>query len=512
VRAGAGSRERWRRRSSRKSRRGTAALLLAAVSVAGCGWRKPVDWGPLPGNAMPLSAVMQRVWERPEARQAILDKVGGLKSDGLPLTPSLLDRLRTLLLGEDWRGLDQFPNFTTQGLTRSVGVVTRLGAGAKTDAATNARVLRDYLDIGSYEFGKDAVVDLGKPAESVWDGSGLQNEWGYGVVAGDLPDPKLAPLHGESERLAAVLNRMAMNGYAEDAAGSGAKVGTLTAEMEGQRADSVEGLVGLLTAAGHTVVVRDRRYFANFGHLHYRDGSSERDVAMPFWIDTELWVPGTMRSLSVPVSHTELEIAVAGPQVNAVLAFYFGVDGKAEFRTTDLKNQAWVMGRTAHTYSGDLAVVAMRLMGAEVRAWEQAHVENPALAFGGYYTLGVCQDSVAVVEEKLTGEVTLYPLTAEAKYFSGGWEVASLLDKLPSDRDGRAAGVDRILGTLPVESAGEIPFAAMRADVERVEAGERAGVVVWTQGARVAAVVFIVIGGGAVWMLARRRRKRESGA
>jgi hypothetical protein len=72
--------------------------------------------------------------------------------------------------------------------------------------------------------------------------------------------------------------------------------------------------------------------------------------------------------------------------------------------------------------------------------------------------------------------------------------------------------VDRILGTLPVESAGEIPFAAMRADVERVEAGERAGVVVWTQGARVAAVVFIVIGGGAVWMLARRRRKRESGA
>ncbi len=465
---------------------------------------------------MPLSAVMQRVWERPEARQAILDKLSGLKSDGLPLTPSLLDRLRTLLLGEDWRGLDQFPNFTTQGLTRSVGVVTRLGGGGKTDAATNARVLKDYLDIGSYEFGKDAVVDLGKPAESVWDGSGLQNEWGYGVVAGDLPDPKLAPLHAESERLAAVLNRMAMNGYGEDAAANGTangtKVGTLTAEMQGQRADTVEGLVGLLTATGHTVVVRDRRYFANFGHLHYRDGSSERDVAMPFWIDTELWVPGTMRSLSVPVSHTELEIAVAGPEVNAVLAFYFGVDGKAEFRTTDLKNQAWVMGRTAHTYSGDLAVVAIELMGAEVRAWEQAHVENPALEFGGYYTLGVCQDSVAVVEEKLTGEVTLYPLTAEAKYFSGGGEVASLLDKLPSDRDGRAAGVDRILGTLPVESAGEIPFRAMRADVERVEAGERAGVVVWTQGARVAAVVFIVIGGGAVWMLAGRRRKRESGA
>ncbi len=482
-----------------------ALLLLAALgATAGCGWRKPVEWGVLPGNAMPLSVVMQQVWQTPEARQGILDRLGQLNSDGLPLSPSLLDLLRKLLLGQDWRGLDQFPDFTMPGLTRSVAVVDRLGLGGKPDAAAIATVLATYLDFGSYELAKDATVDLTTPADGAWDTSGLQKDWGYGVIAGDLPDPKLAPMHAESERLAQVLNRMAMNGTPMGET----KVGKLTAEMQGQRADSVESLVQILSATGHTVVIRDRRYFANFGHLHYQG----RDVAMPFWINTQLWVPGTLRSLSAPVSHTELEIAVSGPRVNALLAFYFGVDGKAEFRTTDLKNQAWVMGRTAHTFRGAQAAEAMRLMAQEVRAWEQAHVEYPALPFGGYYALGVCQDSVAVVEEKMTGATTLYPLTAEAHYFSGDGEVASLLEKLPSDRDGRPAGVDRILGTLPVESADAIPFAAMRADVQRIQAAERLGVVVWTQGARAGALVFIVIGGGAVWMLARRRkRNRKSG-
>jgi hypothetical protein len=486
-----------------------AVLLLITSVVAGCGWRRPVAWGTLPGNAMPLSAVMQRAWETPAARQGILDRLGQLSSDGLPLSPTLLDRLRKLLLGQDWRGLDQFPDFTMRGLTASVGVVERLGLGGKSsDATAEQKVLAAYLDTGSYDLAGDATVDLAQPAEGVWDTSALQKDWGFGVIAGDGPDPRLAPMHAESERLAEVLNRMAMNGVAV----SSGKLGTLTAEMGGQRADSVDALTRLLAATGHTVVVRDRRYFANFGHLHYVDATGQRDVAMPFWIDTQVWVPGTLRSLAAPVSHTELEIEVHGPLVNALLAFYFGVDGKAEFRTTDLKNQAWVMGRTAHTFSGYDAVEAMRLMAAEVRAWERVHAAHPGLAFGGYYTLGVCQDSVAVVEQKLTGGTTLYPLTAEREYFAGDGEVADLLQRLPSDRDGRAAGLKRILGTLPVESAGAIPFAAMRADLERVEAAERLGVVVWTQGARVVAVFFIVICGGAAWMLARQKRERRAGA
>ncbi len=38
------------------------------------------------------------------------------------------------------------------------------------------------------------------------------SELGAGVVRGDGPNPTLAPMHAESQRLADVLNRLSLNG------------------------------------------------------------------------------------------------------------------------------------------------------------------------------------------------------------------------------------------------------------------------------------------------------------
>jgi hypothetical protein len=74
---------------------------------------------------------------------------------------------------------------------------------------------------------------------------GLVSELGAGVVRGDGPNPQLAPMHAESQRLADVLNRLSLNALEGSAA--------LTAEIGGKTVTTPEALVQALMAAGHSV-------------------------------------------------------------------------------------------------------------------------------------------------------------------------------------------------------------------------------------------------------------------
>jgi hypothetical protein len=175
---------------------------------------------------------------------------------------------------------------------------------------------------------------------------------------------------------------------------------------------------------------------------------------MPFYINTQIIIPGTNRPLLVPVAHAEYEWHIRGPLVNADVSFYFGIDGKAKFRTMDSLDQAWVMKRDAHTYTGADAVEITRLSGAMIAAYMRLHQAHPDLPFGGYYTLGVCQDVIAAIELKLTGKATLFPNTAEDSYFTNpaDAEVNALIRSLPKDRSVKPS-VDRVFASLPVGSS-----------------------------------------------------------
>ena len=263
---------------------------------------------------------------------------------------------------------------------------------------------------------------------------------GDGVARGDGPSP-LAPRHPESQRLADILNRLSMNGV------DGVAQATVTFGDQ-RAASSPEELLCGIMATGHIVQVTDSRYFANFGHLHYNG----QDVMMPFFVDPQIIVPGTKRPLLVPVSHAEYEWSIRGPVVNADVAFYFGVDGKAEFRTMDEVNQAWVMKRDAHTYRDTDAVEVTRLAGGMLRAYMRLHRAHPAIRFGGYYAFGVCQDVIAAIELKMTGAATLFPNTADERFFIDprDAEINALVKRLPKDRDERRPEVERIFASLPV--------------------------------------------------------------
>ena len=335
----------------------------------------------------------------------------------------------------------------------------------KIPAAT-ADAITKFLDFGPYPLDQEQTVSFDEPSTlPPFTTEDIVTRLGPNTIRGDGPN-QLAPEHAESQRLADALNRLAANAL------DGAK--PFTATLSGTSASTPQDLIAALAASGHQVTVVDARYFANFGHLHYKD----QDVMMPFWINTTFAVPGTggllgwgSRPLLVPVSHAEYEWSIRspkdgsarGPKINAHVSYYFGVDGKSEWRTMDTLDQSWVLKRAAHTYTGAQALEVTRLTGLLTIAYLHQHQRRPDLPFGGYYTLGVCQDGVAAIEEHMTGNSTLFPNTADMAFFDDprDAEVNKLIAAIPKDRGGDPPEPERIFGSLPAEPGANHSFSAV---------------------------------------------------
>ena len=438
------------------------ALLWAMLTLTGCRSRVVAPEQPAPPNTILLSAMMRALSAQPDFTETLLKQLEGAKTGKRGpalLTPDLIDELRKRILGGDWQGLDRFPGWTMREINPAVHAADHLvGKDPKLEGMSavhpgapaqplNDEQTRAFLDLGPYPLNEAGTVSIDTPSTLPgFTPEGLVTPLGMGVVRGDGPNA-LAAEHAESQRLADVLNRLSANAL------DGTKPFTVTL---GKRvADTPEELMAALMASGYTVAVHDARYFANFGHLHFKG----QDVMMPFWVNTKIAVPGSgdlfhrPRPLLVPVSHAEYEWEIRGPHLDADVSHYFGVDGKAEWRTMDTLDQAWVLKRYAHTYTGAQAIEVTRLIHRITVAYMHQHARRPALAFGGYYTLGVCQDPVSAVEKKLTGRSTLFPNTADSTLFNDprDAEVNALFSAIPKDRAGAEPPPERVFGSLPAE-------------------------------------------------------------
>jgi len=511
----------------------TGALSLrmwsaaAVVSLALLGCRGDVTYvvpeEPMPPNTILLSGMMRELSATPGFTDALLARLNGGKQGPALMSPALLKRLRELILGKDWRGLDRFPGWTLKGINPTVKVAGRFvakkddgtvsvqeGAGPiehaplETGSPTMERVA-PFIDLGPYTLEKAGPINLNQPSDLPgFTTEGIVSELGAGVMRGDGPNPRLAPMHAESQRIADVLNRLSLNGL------SG--VAPASAAVGGKAAISPEELIAALMATGHTVTVFDARYFANFGHFHFKD----QEVMMPFWLNSQLAVPGTKRSLLVPVSHAEYEWEIRAPKdkpgINANVSWYFGIDGKSEFRTMDTQDQAWVLGRHAHEYRDKDAVEVTRLVGKMVVAFMRQHLRRPDLPFGGYYPLGVCQDGVAAIEKKMTGKDTLFPNTADVSLFDDprDAEVNAMMAAIPKDFEGHEPEPERIFGSLPTDDLNAITIPGLAEDLTSVRAAWQDGSLERTP-TWIRRMLLRMIGAAAVLLLAglvlwRRRR------
>jgi len=421
----------------------------------------------MPPNTILLSQMMRELSATPGFTEAMLKQLdsGGKKGPAL-MTPKLIKDLRKRILGSDWQGLDRFPGWTMHAINPTVRTVSHFaGKNEKLEEASavhpgaspSSAQVGQFLDLGPYALDKGETVSLDEPSRLPgFTTDGIVTALGDGVVRGDGPN-EFASEHAESQRLADVLNRLAANKLKSASpfsatfsppSSKGLIVDVTPLAPGYGGATTPETLMVLLQNNGYTVTVNDARYFANFGHFHYKG----QDVMMPFFVNSEIAVPHTdNRPLLVPVSHAEYEWHIRGPKINANVSYYFGIDGKAEWRTMDTLDQAWVLKRNAHTYTGADAVEVTRLAGLFTVAYMHLHAAHPTLPFGGYYALGVCQDGVSAIEHKMTGHVTLFPNTADDSYFTDprDAEVNALIVAIPKDREGKKPEPERIFGSLP---------------------------------------------------------------
>src|SRR3984885_6595548 len=92
---------------------------------------------PMPPNTVLLSQMMRELSATPgftDALLAQLDKDG--KKGPALMTPALVKKLRELILGKDWQGLDRFPGWTMQEVNPAVGAITRAVKYSDTPAGT----------------------------------------------------------------------------------------------------------------------------------------------------------------------------------------------------------------------------------------------------------------------------------------------------------------------------------------------------------------------------------------
>jgi hypothetical protein len=477
------------------------ALLFTLFLIAGCRNTYVAPEAPLPPNTILLSQMMRELSAQPGFTETLLKQfdAGGKKGSAL-MTPALVDELRKRILGSDWQGLDRFPGWTMSEINPTVKVVDHFaGKDEKLEDAAavhpgtppSQALIGQFLDLGPYALDKAETVSLDKPSTlPAFTTDGIVSQLGDGVTRGDGPND-LAPEHAESQRLADVLNRLAANKLEGAEKLEAVVVGEGSWERTFRGAETPEQLIDYLQQAGHTITVDDARYFANFGHLHYSARGSSgpaQDVMMPFWVDTHLIVPNSgslfrvPRPLLIPVSHAEYEWHIRGPLINADISYYFGIDGKSEWRTMDTLDQVWVMERNAHEYTGAQAVEVTRLAAALTVAYMHQHARRPNLLFGGYYPLGVCQDGVSAIERRMTGHVTLFPNTVDVALFDDPRdpEVNEMMAAIPKDRGGEAPGAARIFGSLPIAPAADTAHAFDAISIPGLAADLNAAYAVYT--------------------------------
>jgi len=462
------------------------SVFCTLLAASGCRKAYFVPEQPMPPNTILLSQMMRELSAQPGFTDGLLKQIdsNGKKGPAL-MTPKLIDELRKRILGADWQGLDRFPGWTMREINPTVRAVGHFAgkndkledaAAVHPGASPSSAQVGQYLDLGPYALDKAETVSLDQPSTlPPFTTDGIVTTLGASVVRGDGPNT-LAPEHAESQRLADILNRLAANRL------NGAAPFAVTVNLEEfsdpplpppppgtakdfyvRTAKTPEELIELL-AQSHNVTVDDARYFANFGHFHYKG----QDVMMPFFVNSEIEVPHSHgRPLLVPVSHAEYEWHIHGPLINADVSYYFGIDGKAEWRTMDTLDQAWVLKRNAHEYTGAGAVEVTRLAGLMTVAYMHLHAAHPSLPFGGYYALGVCQDGVSAIEKKLTGQVTLFPNTADDALFNDprDAEINALIAAIPKDRSGKKPEPERIFGSLPTTDFNAIAIPGLAADL-----------------------------------------------
>ena len=399
-----------------------------------------------------FSKVMSDLSKNQEFMERLMNRIGHGPNAGGILGPEELQLLKKLIFQKEFAAFDFFPGFTVRGM----GVAFEMaGRELKKRQEKNPEMAK----VDEYpELKVNFIEELGIPVKDRGETPALDSmikDIGFGLKVGEMYSPEALKIRPDNLRMAYVLNRLSLNEKGKP---------KYMIKMGDDVFDTPEGLVEKLLESDYRIEVRDARYFANFGKLYYNG----TEVLTAYWLNTEYPIPGTDRKLLLPVAHTQHELNIQGSDFKVRLMYYFGSDGKLEFRSFDTVDQTWIGGRVVKIYSGKQAVEVVRIAGEAIRIFRKIQKENPDLPLGGYYKLGVCLDSNAIIEFHMTGRTTLYPLTHDVKYFKGDSEVEQIMRKLPYDGGDIPPEPQRIRGSIPADEVSQLPIPSLREELKTI--------------------------------------------
>jgi len=436
---------------SRKSRWPLWTALLALVLAAGAAvfvsLRAPSRRPFQDARFITLGELGRELANDPATYDLILDKLGnGRTGYGLVGTAEKLT-LKRLFAAADYDALDRHPVTTLQELKLGLGVLAAQRTPATPDGGAEAPAAPV----------KDALgVPTGLPGPT---GEPYLDSIGLGLLHGDHLDVEKSKRFKDSERLAAVLNRLTLNVPGQPP--------QYEVTLGSESASTLHALLAALAKAGNTLTVRDERFLANFGDLEWKG----HPVATPLWVDTGRALAGGEK-LVLPVPHEQLTLSVRGP-LQMDVTFYNSLDlagdgdGGTLFRADVTGDQPWVGGRVFHLYEGEQAVRVAHWMG-ELRRAAAEKVRQRKLPLDGYFALGVCTLAPALAEQAVYGKTTAWPLTQDASLFDGDSELDKMVRALPSDVGDRGPENERVLASIPWANVKDVPLPWLRESLGRL--------------------------------------------
>lgn len=257
---------------------------------------------------------------------------------------------------------------------------------------------------------------------------------------------------------------------------------TFRVSYRGRTFTALDPLLDAMVANGYRISAGIDTRVANFTALYAKLPTGQRaPVAAPVFLSTG-YQDARGNDALIPVAHTEVVVRMDAPAptgFSGELTFFMGIGHGARFygRSTSTE-PAWVAPRTAVTFRADEAVRVAKLTGYVYQAISGAS-RTGKLWNGGYGLLGVCNDSVGVVEAAVRGSTQQYPLfmskdsilpyvrtrAAQAPAGSAEAEAFALLERtiagLPVDLQENPSRRERALKSI-VYAKGAEPFAVVK--------------------------------------------------
>lgn len=358
------------------------------------------------------------------------------------------------------------------------GGIAALNAAYKAGKVKNPAPRENVLP-QKFDLAKLGELDLPRPKSEL-------KEIAPGLFTGDVASTASDAEVKQNRVMSEVFQRLSRNATA--APGEQFEV-----TLSGKAHTSMDSFLQGLKDAGYDVSVRFDSRVANFAALKAAVPGTQPpqlvDVPAPLMIKTGI-TDALGKEAVVPAAHSEMMVFIKsgpnthGPALDATTRYYQGTGGTGFFPANVHAEPEWLGRASSPVLKGADAMKAVRLAGAFTDVVEDA-AKRLDLYADGYGITGVCNDSVAVVQQAVTGNATQYPLLMNDSVLLGELQrrlsdgdrtgdagyraLKKAIGELPSDARPNPSAARRALESLPWESGRE-PFQST-VDARRILGG-----------------------------------------